>query len=421
MKTKPLAMNSNMESLTPKADAPFRTGITGKYKLLIKSVTHKFDGYEYELADSDGKEYMARSEKHYAVNQLLRCIISFKIENARFVVSGVSICGKQDFATLLPELKKSKKEKPATIPKKDIYYKTIAHKPQSPVFYDSPADTEKTGTYPLFIQERLMWYGDGLTKYQYLVKDIKDIIYHTISSRTYSPGTEVLCRVEVLKEIKRNIFFVAITGDDTSKPVAYIDNVLMQRQHYYYAPGYKKTIKAKKSPCLPKYKASSCGYNKGDRYLFTATGEKDALGGQIFRGELGGLHLLEKSSVQYEYGDKVRCTVKGFSSFEHDSLIGQYALLSEPRKIASESTSVWYFGHSKTPSQWAREVQGLGKHKCGKPFKCSCCGHQFPMNSGFRIDFKDIYFCNACARDIFEPGKRGNSRFFIPTPMGNKR
>ena len=42
-------------------DAPFRSGITGKYKLLIKSVAPRFGNYEYALVDAEGKEYSASS------------------------------------------------------------------------------------------------------------------------------------------------------------------------------------------------------------------------------------------------------------------------------------------------------------------------------------------------------------------------
>ena len=413
-----------MDTKTLQPDAPFHSGVSGKYKLLITAVEFKYGNYEYGLSDADGKEYKAFSKRHYATGQLLRCMISFKVENARFVVSDISICAKQDLASLIPEPEKPKRPRLSTIPPKTDD-KNVVSKPHPAVFYDSPAATEKTGIYPLIVQARYSWYGDGQTKYQYVLQDNKEKTYYTVSSQTYAPGTEVLCKVEVLKEFRGNVYFVAITGDDSSKAVAYVDNILTLRHHYLHAPGPKRRVtkpqRAKKAPPAPKYKASSGGYSKGERYTFTATGEKDALGGQILRGELGGLHLLQKSSVQYEYGDKVRCTVKGFSSYEHDSLKGQYALLSEARKITVESITVRYSASSKTPSQWAREVQGLGKHKCGKAFKCSCCGQQFPMNAGYRVDLKDIYFCNACAREIYEPGKRGNSHFFISTPMGNKR
>lgn len=89
-------------------DAPFRSGVTGKYKLLIESVTPSFSNFEYELVDAEGKEYKAVSEVHYAKDQLLRCMVSFEVKNARFVVSGIAICKKQDLATPIPEAKSAR-------------------------------------------------------------------------------------------------------------------------------------------------------------------------------------------------------------------------------------------------------------------------------------------------------------------------
>lgn len=413
-----------MDTKTPQPDTPFRSGVSGKYKLLIKAVEFKYGNYEYGLSDADGKEYKAFSKQHYADGQLLRCMISFKIENARFVVSEISICAKQDLASLVPEHEKPKIIK-LDSPSPKVETKSVVPKPQSTVFYDSPAETKKTGLYTLIVHARYRWYGDGKTKYQYVLEDNKEKTYHAVSSETYVLGSKVRCKVEVIKKFEGNVYIVSIIEDASSKPVAYVDNILILRKQYLRAINSKglagKPQRIKKAPPVSKYNAISDGYKKGERYTFSATGEKDAFGGQILRGELGGLHLLQKSSVQYECGDKVRCTVKGFSNHEHVPLKGLYAILSEARKITVESITVRYSAGSKTPSQWAREVQGLGRHKCGKAFKCSCCGRQFPMNAGYRVDLKDIYFCNACARRIYEPGKRGNSHFYITTPMGNKR
>lgn len=84
-------------------DTPFRSGITGKYKLLITGVTHSFSGYEYELIDAEGKEYKASHTRHYAEGDLLRCIVSFQVAKARLIVTETVICNKQDLATLIPE------------------------------------------------------------------------------------------------------------------------------------------------------------------------------------------------------------------------------------------------------------------------------------------------------------------------------
>lgn len=95
-------------------DSPFRNGSTGKYKLLIKSVAEKFGNYEYLLVDADGKEYKANTEPLFSVGDVLRCIVTFNVENAKLVVVSVAICKKQDFATPIPvEKKKVNGEKQA--------------------------------------------------------------------------------------------------------------------------------------------------------------------------------------------------------------------------------------------------------------------------------------------------------------------
>lgn len=88
-------------------DAPFRSGVSGKYKLLIKSVSKKSVGYEYELIDADDKEYKAVSNDHYAENQLLRCMLTFVVSHAQLVVTETTICKKQDLAEPVQETKKT--------------------------------------------------------------------------------------------------------------------------------------------------------------------------------------------------------------------------------------------------------------------------------------------------------------------------
>ena len=80
-------------------DSPFRIGTSGKFKLLIKSVEEKFGDYEYLLIDADEKEYKAIAKALYAEGQILRCMVSFKVERARLVVENVAVCSKQDLAT----------------------------------------------------------------------------------------------------------------------------------------------------------------------------------------------------------------------------------------------------------------------------------------------------------------------------------
>lgn len=87
-------------------DSPFRIGTSGKFKLLIKSVEEKFGDYEYLLIDADEKEYKAIAKALYAEGQILRCMVSFKVERARLVVENVAVCSKQDLATSIPDAKK---------------------------------------------------------------------------------------------------------------------------------------------------------------------------------------------------------------------------------------------------------------------------------------------------------------------------
>ncbi len=89
-------------------DTPFRTGVTGKYKLLIKSATRRHSGFEYELVDADEKKYTARSMHHYPEGGILRCIITFAVERAKLVVVETTVCGKQDFVKPIPS--KAKKQ-----------------------------------------------------------------------------------------------------------------------------------------------------------------------------------------------------------------------------------------------------------------------------------------------------------------------
>ena len=89
-----------------KPDSPFRIGASGKYKLLIKRVEEKFGDYEYLLIDADGKVYKTITKLLFSVGDMLRCIVTFKVNNAKLVVESVAICKKQDFASPIPVEKK---------------------------------------------------------------------------------------------------------------------------------------------------------------------------------------------------------------------------------------------------------------------------------------------------------------------------
>lgn len=157
-------------------------------------------------------------------------------------------------------------------------------------------------------------------------------------------------------------------------------------------------------------------YKIGERYVFVVTGGKDSNGLPTVKDSYGFEHSLI-TTVQYSFSDEVKCTVVEFCSKVVDNMARCYLLLDTPRIIKKEDS----IGYINSPDKWYGEVQELGKHKCGKPFTCSCCGRDFPAFAGWRVDLKEIYFCNACAKKIYEPKGRGNRHFIIPTPMGNKR
>lgn len=100
---------------------------------------------------------------------------------------------------------------------------------------------------------------------------------------------------------------------------------------------------------------------------------------------------------------------------EHLTTKKETGYISTPRKAVSVTPQDYKIRKLQS------EVEGYSKHKCGKPFTCNCCGMSFLANEGWRVELKEIYLCNACARRIYVPGKRGNRHFYITTPMGNKR
>lgn len=168
-------------------DAPFRTGVTGKYKLLIKNVSPKLLGYEYELVDAEGKEYKAEHPKHYAEGELLRCMVDFKVANAKLTVTDTQICNKQDLTTALPEEKVEKK-----VRHKPIESKEVVNDPRT---VDNPRQAGKKGFYYLRIAD----YELVGKQYSYLVEDATGIRYKVgVHTKRFLPiGTVCLCNMKV--------------------------------------------------------------------------------------------------------------------------------------------------------------------------------------------------------------------------------
>ncbi len=183
-------------------DAPFRSGITGKYKLLINDVKPKLGCYEYELLDAEGKEYKAIAKEHYAKDQLLRSIVSFQVVNARLVVSEVVVCKKQDMATLIPEPPKpqskpdskpvSKSKEKSMKPKQKPATKKTDGKSKKIVLGD-PRHRHTSGTYVFRVAE--VTRND--TSYSYKVEGAGQQLYEVQSRVSFPVGTFVDCGVKV--------------------------------------------------------------------------------------------------------------------------------------------------------------------------------------------------------------------------------
>lgn len=130
-----------MDTVVNTPDAPFRSGTTGKYKLLIRSVSPKVDGYEYELVDADSREYKARFKIHYPEGQLLRCIVTFEVRGAKLVVTDTAICKKQDLTT--PFVKPKKERIVVKAPTNPIPVKTVVDKqPEAGIVIRTLSETE---------------------------------------------------------------------------------------------------------------------------------------------------------------------------------------------------------------------------------------------------------------------------------------
>lgn len=184
-----------MENMTQIPDAPFRSGSTGKYKLLIKDVTPKFNGYEYLLVDADGKEYNSVAKEHYAPGQLLRCIVTFNVVNARFVVSCTAVCKKQDLAILIPEPPKAQ-PKPKTEVKTKEKTKVSKKKTDTDPIRKRLGDPRLKGVSGKYVL-RVAAVEQIDEVYSYKVEDAKGRQYDVQSVHPYPVGTIVDCKVSV--------------------------------------------------------------------------------------------------------------------------------------------------------------------------------------------------------------------------------
>ena len=186
-----------MDTVVNTPDAPFRSGTTGKYKLLIRSVSRKVDGYEYELVDADSREYKAISKEHYPEGQLLRCIVTFEVKNVTLVVTDTAVCKKQDLASLIPEppkpkpLPKAEKKEPEALSMKASIVKATSE-PKAACLGD-PRFRRASGMYVFRVVE-VKRIEDG---FSYQVEDAKGNLYVVHSKDQYTAGKLVDCKVSV--------------------------------------------------------------------------------------------------------------------------------------------------------------------------------------------------------------------------------
>lgn len=175
-----------MENGNNAPDAPFRSGVNGKYKLLIKSVTSTPVNYEYELVDADGNLYKAGHPKHFTEDEILRCMVYFKIENAKLVVTDTLICNKQDYAIPLTEEPRS-----VSKPKSGNPSKTKRYSNQE---IGDPIHGRVSGVYNLRVAE----VKRGDKKCSYVLEDAMGRKYKAQSPKYYAEGRIVGCQVKTL-------------------------------------------------------------------------------------------------------------------------------------------------------------------------------------------------------------------------------
>lgn len=236
---------------TLQPDSPFRIGNSGKFKLLIKSVKEKFSEYEYLLVDADEKEYKAVAERLFSVGEILRCIVTLKVEHAKLVVENVAICKKQELATPIPvvskaspdldqlifELPTTQNSEPSSkTSSKPLSNKTKSksktkakskttsayqseHKPKSKPL-GHPERTMAPGEYNLKVFDRARGKMFTGASFRYLLEDGDGFSYYALSNHFFEIGCVLACKVKVKesKDSKKVLREVSIQSKVKSGP-----------------------------------------------------------------------------------------------------------------------------------------------------------------------------------------------------------
>lgn len=167
-------------------------------------------------------------------------------------------------------------------------------------------------------------------------------------------------------------------------------------------------------------------FKENTRYAFVVTEQQKGIVWGRVKDEYGWEHPISLPK-RFIVGDCITCNVYGFyTKITEDGDVIVNLRLEDPKKLPANISPEEYEPEEgpqyiKSPDKWFGEVAGLGKHICGKPFTCSCCGRDFPARKGYRIELKEIYFCMDCKRKVFTPEGKGWRGRIISTPMGNKR
>lgn len=431
-----------------KPDTPFRSGISGKYKLLIKSVTPVIRNYDYALVDADGKEYRARSQNHYAKDQILRCMVDFKVNGAKLVVSDVRICSKQDLATIIPEPKKVIiKEKEVSKPKPIVPPAAISKRPsvkRKKLSMFAPAPDLAKSLMDLYgslsgieIRERSIKKEIGANKYKSVLvyaRELEKAALRTVvtnkSLPEIAPPVKMVLKVAQLTEFGGEPCYKVKYSPDSQEPYDWYvptQGIPDPERDEIHCVFYDHTMK------LDPIWVSGFAFEVGNQYTFVVDYSYKTDSGlwTKLRDEYGLYHAAKLGQIIKD-GEKVICRVKSYNPsdgalyclrlvFCNVIAKTQTTSRAESTQTTVERSSSRTLDLSRRQMEIFDRMKEIGFHKCGKPFVCSCCGQSYDKDQGIVSDVKEIYLCNSCRGGQKKRERSTKSLRTISTPMGNKR
>lgn len=281
--------------------------------------------------------------------------------------------------------------------------------------------------------------------------DYKSVITHLQDKKKASDNTgqgSPMYLLPVIRKEKREgvlFFVVSFTPDKSSQPKEYyvpISNKLLITKHRIGCSLHGDVLKLNEKWVLKSI------FPKGKEFAFSviAVEKGKKKNTYILEDRYGERHHLI-TSKEFLQGETIICTVSGYSKraaldnalvldgdsarikgMSSDAVFrvikhgesDERAALEDEEMVYGDNTAPWIPSDRKGPEYWQTIVEGYDKHKCRKSFICDCCGRSFNANQGYRVELKDLYFCNQCKLLIYPKSGRGYVRI-ISTPMGNKR